>query len=381
MSISIEVIDHTDDEAVDRFVELEAEFVASADGPPRYVAEPYEQTAERLSGRSPALPSESCRRRLLVARDGNDVVGRCVALVNEGWQRSADWRRKVGFIGWFAAAPDAAGPVREMLRVAEDWLRSQGMDRVIAGCNGHALNGLGILTDGFDDYEPMFPLGWNPPYYAEHFDTTGYARNYPWLIYDVDLGADVYRKFRKQTLRATNGARIRPVDVGRFAEEMEVLRPLFNEGFDLEWEMEKFSPEAFNELQGWMQPVLDPQMMWFGYADDPETPVGFCYGFPDWTPSFRRLCGATPTQAFWRELATEPVTRAGGIAYACLPEYRRTGLGLRLGFALYDHLQEDLGLDSALYYPVNGGNKVSRGIAERLGGQGRQLYDCFEKRL
>jgi hypothetical protein len=367
----------TDRADVERFVAFERQLLVGS----RFIAEPDETIVDRLLGTAQCLREGTCDRRLIDVRDGDVVVARCAALVNHSWQAvDPPSRAKTGFIGYFAAAPDAEGRVLEMLAEAEEWLVGEKeMERAIMGCNGNALLGLGILTDGFDDYEPMFPLSWNPPHYAQYILAAGYRPTYPWWVYEVDFRTPAFQRFKQRVL-AADVCEIRPIDIDDFKNEIERLRKVFNDGFRGEWEMQEFTPEEFWELFAWMETVVDPKMMLFAYVDGEPEPVGFAYGFADWTPSFRRLDGALPSPAFLRKLAREPVTRAGGIAYACRPGFTHLGIGPRLGVELYGHFQE-LGLTSGLYYPVNDHNGPSRTVADRLGGCGRILYTCFDKPL
>jgi hypothetical protein len=75
---------------------------------------------------------------LLVTSNGRDVA-RCVPMINRRWQREG--REDTGFIGYFAAAPDADAPVARMLEAAERWLAERGVKRVIAPFSGDAFHG------------------------------------------------------------------------------------------------------------------------------------------------------------------------------------------------------------------------------------------------
>ena len=59
---------------------------------------------------------------------------------------------------------------------------------------------------------------------------------------------------------------------------------------------------------------------------------------------------------------------------------RGTGLAHALAVALYRRY-EDRGFKEAFYYPVNEENSRSRKFAESMGGTGRVLAHCYDKRL
>jgi hypothetical protein len=68
------------------------------------------------------------------------------------------------------------------------------------------------------------------------------------------------------------------------------------------------------------------------------------------------------------------------LGVGALPAYRGTGLAQCLAIALYSRYEE-LGLKEAFYYPVNEDNMRSRKFAESLGGTGRVMAHCYDKRL
>jgi ribosomal protein S18 acetylase RimI-like enzyme len=72
--------------------------------------------------------------------------------------------------------------------------------------------------------------------------------------------------------------------------------------------------------------------------------------------------------------------RAGLLAIGALPAYRGIGLAHALAVALY-RIYEDRGFKEAFYYPVNEENTRSRKFAESMGGTGRVLAHCYDKRL
>jgi hypothetical protein len=353
-----------------RFVRLERKVV----GHHRLLAPDTDRTLdERLSGRAHCLSEETCRRRLFVATADGEDVARCAALINEPWQRRLG-RWEVGLLGYFAAADGANAEVAEMLKKAERWLKRQKMSQVIAGCNGNALLGMGILTDGFLE-SPMFPLPWNPQYYTRYIESAGYLPVYPWWIYEIAFGASDYKRWKARALQV-EGCEIRPAR-GRWSTQVEKLRHLFNEGFQQEWEMQEFSRGEFEEAYGWLGSVFDREMLLFVHVAERPDPVGFAFGFPDWTPLFREWAGGDPDL---RALKRFRFVRAGVLAGAFLPDYRAKDYGAKVGATLFDHF-ERLGLPGALYYPVNYVNSGSRALAETMGGRGRILYHCYDKRL
>lgn len=365
----IREIDPADRRELKRFVGLERELLA---GEPLYVAEIASDVGKHLRGRSPFY--EEMEHALFVASDGRDVA-RCGAFVNRRWQR--DNGEKAGFVGYFAAAPDAGAAAGEMLEAAEGWLASRGADRAIAPYNGAGFHGLGAQTDAFDE-EPVFPFPWQPPHYSRQLEAAGYRPTYPFWVYEIDFASERYRAVSRRALGDPR-CDVRQLDKRRWKPEIERLRSVFNETFRTEWEFHAHTSEEFHEFFDQIKPVLDPTQFLFAEVDG--EPAGFCFGMPDWTPLFRSFRGKLgPLQIIRLLRKAKRYDRAGLLAIGVRDAHRGRHIGQTLAATLYRRYEE-LGLAGAHYYPVNDCNLASRRLAESFGGQGRVLYACFDKPL
>lgn len=377
---SVDIVDPDSDGELERFVQLEHTIF---DGHPLFVSEPDLVVKARLTRASAFF--ERTRLALFVASEsGRGDVARCAAIINRRWQDSkrdpnvALHASEVGFIGYFAAAPGAPTAVEKMLRHAEKWLYDRGMRRVIAPCNGNALVGMGVLTDAFAE-SPMFPMPWSPDYYAVYLERADYAPAYPIWAYEIDFSSDAYQRF-KQAALPLETCTVHEIDRGDWDDEINRLRKLFNRGFRGEWELQRFTRREFREFYGdEMSQVLPPQFILFARVPRVKEPVGFCVGFPDWTPLYRPLRGQrAPTEAEFKSFKPE---RAGVIGGALKSKYRDKHLAPKVAAEFFKRMEEDLELPGALYYFINHINAPSRRLGESAGGRGRILYHCYERIL
>lgn len=356
--------------ALKSFVRLERALVGDE---PLFVSESDADLKRYLSGRSAFY--EGMEYALFVAENGRDVA-RCAAFVNPRYQESHD--EPVGFIGYFAAAPGAERETEDMLGRAEEWLAARGVTRVISQVNGNVWIGLGLLTGAFDE-EPMFPMRWNPPYYAGCFEAAGYQPSYPMWIYEIDLSSEQYRETSRRAIEEAR-CHVRPINKKRWDEEVETIVHLLNEGYGPdEWEMQRFTSSEFREAFGQFKPILDPRQCLFAEVDG--EPAGHCLGTPNLNPLFRSFKGKMgPVQILRLLLGARRVRQAGLLNIVVLPEHRGKRIGQTLAATLYRRYEE-LGLSRALYYPVNEANTASRTFAESFGGRGRVLYHAYDKQL
>jgi GNAT superfamily N-acetyltransferase len=352
------------------FAALERKLLGSH---PLFVSDIDSDVVTRLSGRSAFF--REVEPKLFVASSGSQDVARCVALINLKYQRAKN--ETVGFIGHFAAAPDRGAEVRAMLEQAEAWLKQRGATRVIAPFNGAAVLGAGVLTAAFDE-QPMFPFTWQPPYYADYLVDCGYAPTYPFWWYTIDFRSDKYRELLRRAAD-NNAVVVRPVSKKQWNRDLTTFGNLLNECFRDEWEFHPYSSEELHEFLDPLKPVLDTRQVLI--AEVKGEPAGFCLGFPDWTPLFRSFRGKIgPLQILRLMYSAGRYSRAGLLGIGVLPSQRGNGVAHALAAALYRRYEER-GLKEAFYYPVNEVNLRSRRFAESIGGKGRVLYHCYDKRL
>jgi ribosomal protein S18 acetylase RimI-like enzyme len=323
-----------------------------------------------LSGKS--VWNRGLEHALFIASNGRDVA-RCTAIINRRYQE--EHHEPVGFIGRFAAAPEAENEVLELLSKAEEWLGRRGVTRVIAPYS--SLADFGMLTADFDK-DPIFPFRWQPPYYAGYIERAGYRPTYPWWSYRIDLRSTRYREVSRRAIEEAR-CEVRPIDKRKWPEEWALIADLFNRTFRDEWEFYPLSVEEWREFYDGIKPLRDPRQTLIAKREG--EPVGFCIGWPDWTPLMRRAKGKTGPLAQLRfALGARRTRRAGLLIIGILPECRGNKIGQTLAATLYRRYEE-LGLEEAEYYIVNEDNRGSRSLAESFGGEGRRLYHVYDRRL
>jgi ribosomal protein S18 acetylase RimI-like enzyme len=349
-----------------RFIRMERKLIG---GGPLYVGELDSDVRERLTQRS------EFSKQWDLALFANERA-RCAAIVNPEWQRSRH-QPETGFIGYFAAGPDALRDAGDVIGAAEERLAARGITRVIAPVNGNVLMGMGALVDAFDE-SPMFPLAWNPSHYDSCFEDAGYEATYPLWYYEIDFGSERYREFSRRALESPN-CDLRPMEKKRWDEEVQTLRLLFNEGFNEEWEFQEFTPQQFKEFYAAFKATFDPRLSVIAEVDGES--AGMAVGLPDMSPPFRAAKGRLGPLTILRLMRTaRRPSRAGLIGIALRPQFRGRRIGAALASTLYRNI-EGMGMTRSMYYLVNESNVRSRGLAESLGGRGRVLYRCYSREL
>lgn len=355
---------------LNRFVKLERKLMKEN---PLYISDIDSDVTKLLNKKSPFFKQmELC---LFVASKAGEDIARCAALINKKYQ--AEKEDGVGFIGFFAAARDCKMEVGEMFCHAEEWLKENGVTKIIAPCNGGSPQSMGFLTTAYDE-SPMFPFPWHPPYYKDYIESLNYNPAYPLWYYEIDFASEKYQKTKQRHLN-NQSVNIRPISKKNWDSDLEIIRQLLNETFKDEWEFCNLTSEEMKEFFGAMKPIIDPHQMLIAEIDG--RPAGFCIALPDLTPLFRSFKGSVGLIGIFKLLTkAKKYERAGIIAIGVISAYKGKGISKALAIKLYSR-HEELGLKKSLYYPVNEKNMDSRGFAESIGGTGRVIYQVYEKTL
>jgi GNAT superfamily N-acetyltransferase len=369
-------LSYSDRRALKHFVELERKLVGSN---PLFVSELDSDVIKRLSGKS--VFYRVMERQLFVVSNGHQDVARCAALINPNYQKTKN--EAVGFIGFFAAAPNSTSQVQAMLEQAEVWLGERGVTRVIAPHSGAAINGgCYLLTAAFDE-EPIGPFGWNPPYYADYLSASGYSPTYPIWIYRMDFSSPKYIAAQQRFDESKDKVcRVRPFGKKHWDSDVEAFGEILNEVFDNQWDFHKYTSQEYREFFAELKPLAGSFQLFIGEVDG--KPVGFSMGFPDLNPLIRPLRGKLgPLQIIKiikLLIGVRRYKRAGLMAIGVIPEYRRIDVAQALASAVYGTYRKH-GLKEAFGVWVDDSNMPARMLAEYAGGIGRVLYHSYDKRL
>ncbi len=267
----------------------------------------------------------------LAERDG-EVVGRIAAVHNRLHNETHGDR--VGFFGFFEVVDDQA-VADALFATAGEWLAARGLDTMRGPASFSVNDECGLLVDGFES-PPTLMMPHNPPYYVRIVEAAGFVNAKNLLVYqagDEDRLVPVPERLDRAVdmVLRRNGLRIRPLDVGRFDAEIEVVKRLYNEGWERNWGFVPMTDAEIDHLAEQFKPVVVPDMVPFLERDGEI--VGFAVALPDLNVAFRRnrrgafIPGLL--RALWM-LKRRRISRLRIMLLGIRPEYRGKGLDAAL---------------------------------------------------
>jgi len=252
---------------------------------------------------------------------GTEPVGRVGACVDRELQACAPG---CGVVGLLDCADDAE-VAAALFATAEAWLRARGCSRARGPLNYSIHDTAGLLVEGFDK-PPAIDTTWNPCWIPPLWEASGWQGVQDLLGCAGDVvpeGPERAWRFAERARR--QGVHVRPVDFGRFDEEVELLRQVYNEAWKDNWGHVPATREEFAFKAKDLKSVVDPDLL--RVAEVEGRPVGILIGIPDLNVAIRRCGGHLLPWGWWHLLRAR---RLGGrcriMALGVMPGFRIRGV-------------------------------------------------------
>jgi len=338
---------------------------------------------ERKEAFSPKNPFFlHARWKAWVAFRGGQPVGRISAQIDDLYLQRHD--PHTGFFGLIDSIEDPQ-VFQALFETAEQWLRSQGMTRVLGPFNLGVNQEIGCLVEGFD-LPPYIMMGHARTYYGDMIEAQGYAGVQDTLAYEIEtakfaLPPTVQRLMRRQGENMS----LRLVDRKKTKQELDTLRDIFNDAWANNWGFVPFTEEEFTAVGKELFMIVPPEFTVVAEADG--EPAAFLVLLPNLNEAAADLNGRLLpfgwAKLLWRLKVRFP--RSGRIALMGVRQkYQNTLLGPALAFltiqAIYEPTQK-YGVEKVEMSWILEDNHAMRNIIEKVGGYVTKRYRMYSKSL
>ncbi len=191
---------------------------------------------------------DHARVQYFLARRGGKVVGRISAHIDElalAQPASQGMGPGTGNWGLFEAVDEDVA--RALIARAEQWLRDEGMTRVLAPISMSIWEEPGLLVKGHD-HAPMLMMGHNKAEYEAWVEGAGYVKEKSLFTYELDVQAGFGKLIERIVASGEKNDRItvRPIVKARFVQEAEICIDILNDAWSHNW---GFVPFTHDEIR------------------------------------------------------------------------------------------------------------------------------------
>jgi GNAT superfamily N-acetyltransferase len=278
-----------------------------------------------------------CTYQLFSLLDGEKVIGRIAAFIDHLAVES--WKEKIGLFGYYECIPDREAS-RRLLDAAAGWLRDRGMDSM-RGPWTFVSQEWGLVVEGFSP-PPCIMAPYNQPYYGDQFEFYGLEKAKDLLCYYIS-GKEGYQ-IPERILSLTDkvaeryGVTVRPVNMKRYLEEVEIFLELSNTSIIDNWGYSPVTDEEADAMARDLKQVIQPKGVLFA-EDRNGKAIGFAIALPDINVLLRGLNGRLLPFGWLKLLLGMPrLKNYRMFALGVIPEYHGRGIDSLIYRSLYESL-------------------------------------------
>ncbi len=271
---------------------------------PNYVPELRgNELAKFTPGKNPFF--EHARCQLFLARRGGAVVGRISAHIDElALAQPPEQGMGPGTGNWGALETRDEAVAAALIETAEQWLRGQGMTRVLAPMTLSVWEQPGLLVRGGDS-APMVMMGHNSPRYRPWIEGRGYAPAKSLYTYELDITKDFPPLIQRIVASGEKNARIRirEVELKQFDRDVAIICDILNDAWSDNWGFVPFTPAEIAYTAKELKPLVKPDLIRIAEYDG--EPVAFMMTLPDLNRVQKAVNGkrGKPSPLGWIKLA------------------------------------------------------------------------------
>ncbi len=315
---------------------------------------------------------------LFIAEHNGKMAGRISAVVDHRYNEYHG--TKTGHFGFFECIEDQE-TANLLFRVAGDWLKEKGMKDVLGPASPGMMDTIGLLVDGFDKM-PYILMPYNKPYYQKLIEGAGYEPEMDLLAYVVDkdsLSMDRINRAIAIVNKRNPGLKVRPVNLKKIKEEVEIVRHIYNEAWKDNWGFLPLTKEELEATAKDFKMILDPKYAHIAEIDG--EPVGFSIALPDYNQIFAEMNGKLfPFGIFKMLFGKKKIDRIRTALMGVLPEHQGKGIDAMLHQKAIENGLANEVYTSELSWVLSSNTNMIR-VAERIGGRLDKTYRMYRKKL
>jgi GNAT superfamily N-acetyltransferase len=263
----------------------------------------------------------------LAERDG-EVVGRIAAIHN--FLHNEVHKDAVGFFGFWECINDFQ-VAAALFDTASAWLKARGLDTMRGPMSFSVNDECGLLIDGFAMPNSIM-MPHNPPYYLTLMETAGFTKAKDLIaLQGGSLAGPVKPPERTERavelLKKRYGITIRPLNMKKFAEEVELVKKLYNDCWEDNWGFIPMTDAEIDVLAASFKPVVIPELVPFVEKDGKA--IAFGLTLPDLNEALRTnrngaMFPASLTMLY--KIKMKKLTRSRILLLGVVPEWRGKGI-------------------------------------------------------
>ncbi|MGE5952506.1 MAG: N-acetyltransferase, partial [Qipengyuania vulgaris] len=325
---------------------------------------------------------------LFIANRGGKPVGRIAAHIDHlALELPAEQGMGpgTGMFGYFDAEDEAVA--HALLAKAEEWLRAQGMTRVIGPISLSIWEEPGLLVKGHD-HAPTIMMGHHPAHYQGWIEGYGFTETKRLMTYHLPIEPPFPKLVQRIVQSGERNERItiRPIDMKRWDEEIRIVLHILNDAWSTNWGFVPFTDDEISHAAKKMKPIIKPRLNMIAELDG--RPVAFMMVLPDINQTLKKVDGKLLPFGWFHLLRwlRKPVGADMRVPLmGVLKEFQNSRLASQLAFMMIEFIRRnataDYGSKRGEIGWILDDNKGMIAIADTIEASINREYVIYEKTL
>lgn len=269
-------------------------------GDPNFVPQLRAEEIEKITpGGNPF--HEHARMQLFLAKDGNRIVGRISAHIDElALAAPVEQGMGPGTGNWGALEAETQEIAHALITKAEDWLRGQGMTRVLAPMSLSIWEEPGLLVKGHD-HPPTVMMGHQNAKFQPWVEALGYVSVKSLLTYELDITQEFPPLIQRIVKSGEKNAKInvRGVSLKDFDKEAAIILDILNDAWADNWGFIPITDSEVAYTAKKLKPLIKSDLVQI--AEYEGEPVAFMMTLPNVNEVLAQI-GPRPSPLGWIKL-------------------------------------------------------------------------------
>ena len=325
---------------------------------------------------------------LFLARRGSEVTGRISAHIDflqHTLPPEQGMGPGTGNWGMFEAEDEESAAA--LIAAAEDWLRAEGMTRVLAPISLSIWDEPGLLVKGHD-HDPVILMGHHSPRYQPWIEGRGYSLAKKLLTYDLEIEAGLPPLINRIVASGEKNPRIRirQADRSRFKEEADLVFRILNDAWSQNWGFVPITESEIRYVSKKMKPIIREDLLRIAEVDG--EPVAFMLTFPDMNPVIKPFGGKLFPFNFLKLLKWAMRPKASCMRVPLMGVVKKlqsSRLASQLAFMMIEYIRRsavaDYGAKTSEIGWILEDNQGMVAIADAIGSKVNHEYNIYGKPL
>jgi hypothetical protein len=283
--LTVEKIDTQNKTQVRRLIQIPFRLYAKC---PQWVPPLFMDAELQLNRTKHPFYEHSAADFFIATRDGR-AVGRVAALENRRYNEYHETRQAQFYLFGCEDDQEAA---RALFDHVFEWARARKLNRVVGPKGFGALDGYGILVEGFEHRQMMTMMNYNHDYYPRLVESIGFTKEVDFVSCYLSTDFHLPERVHHIAARVAKRGNLR---VLRFKNKSELVKwadrvgQAYNKAFVHNWEYYPLTEREIKFILDTILMIADPRLIKI-IAHENDV-VGFLFAFPDISAALQRARG------------------------------------------------------------------------------------------